>query len=77
MNLHVKGRTYPLRDTMAGLESKLDPNQFARIHRSTLVNLDRIKEINPLEGGDSLVVLNCGQQLRLSRRYKDKVKQSL
>jgi len=77
MNLNINGKIYPLRETMSGLESKLNPNLFARIHRSTIVNLDRIKQISALETGDYEINLNCGKQLRLSRRYREKVKQIL
>ena len=77
MNLNLDGRSYPLRETMAGLEAKLDPAQFVRIHRSSMVNLDKIKEIKSLDSGDYEVELTCSKVLRLSRRYRDKVKQIL
>ncbi len=77
MNLNLDGRIYPLRETMSGLETKLDPKKFTRIHRSYMVNLDRVKQITPLESGDFEMTLNCGKILRLSRRYRDKVKLSL
>ncbi len=77
MNLHVKDRIYPLRETMSQLESKLNPSQFVRIHRSSMVNLDRIKEILPLDSGDYQVTLNTDQRLKLSRRYREKVKNVL
>lgn len=75
MNLHLKQRVYPLRETMANLERKLDPRQFVRIHRSTMVNLDRIGEITPLESGDFDVSISTGIVLRLSRRYRDNIQQ--
>jgi hypothetical protein len=77
MNITISERIYPLRETMTNLEKKLDGNQFIRIHRSTIVNLDRIKEIQPLETGDFDVVLNDGKVLKLSRRYREKVKSRL
>jgi hypothetical protein len=77
MNLNLDGRSYPLRETMLGLESKLDPAQFVRIHRSTMVNLDKVDTITPLDSGDYEVTLSCGKVLRLSRRYRDKIKQQL
>jgi hypothetical protein len=77
MNLNLDSRSYPLRETMAGLESKLDPTQFVRIHRSTIVNLDKVASINPLDSGDYEVTLSCGKVLRLSRRYRDNLKQQL
>ncbi|MCB1049767.1 MAG: LytTR family transcriptional regulator [Acidobacteria bacterium] len=74
MELHVGERVYPLRETMAGLEKKLDPDQFARIHRSYMVNLDAIQEIIPLDSGDSKVRLKNGQELNFSRRYREQMK---
>jgi two-component system LytT family response regulator len=52
------------------LETQLDPHQFRRIHRSTLVNIDRIKELQPWFRGDYRVVLHDGTQLRLSHRFR-------
>jgi len=77
MNLHSKDRVYPLRDTMANLERKLDSAQFVRIHRSTMVNLDRIKLIEPLESGDFQLELIDGTSLKLSRRYRESIKSAL
>jgi DNA-binding LytR/AlgR family response regulator len=77
MNLNLDSRSYPLRETMAGLESKLDPTQFVRIHRSTMVNLNKVASINPLDSGDYEVTLSYGKVLRLSRRYRDNLKQQL
>jgi two-component system LytT family response regulator len=62
-----------LRETMNGLESKLDPDKFLRIHRSTLVNIDRIKELHPLFSGDYTVMLQNGAELTLSRSYRDRL----
>lgn len=73
MNLHIGERCYPIRATMSGLEKRFNPNLFVRIHRSTMVNLDFVKEITALDTGDYLLTLNNNQQLKLSRRYKDKV----
>jgi two-component system LytT family response regulator len=58
---------------MASLEDRLDPEQFARVHRSTIVNLDRVKEIQPWFKGDYLVVLRDGTQLSLTRQYRDRL----
>jgi two-component system LytT family response regulator len=73
LHLHVGARTYEVRATMQDFERKLDPQQFARIHRSTIVNLDRVATINPDWHGDYAVVLTSGSTLRLSRRYRDRV----
>jgi two-component system, LytTR family, response regulator len=62
-----------LRITMAELEKRLDPKRFARIHRSTMVNIDRIKEITPAWHGDFEVLLQGGQRLRLSRNFRERL----
>ena len=62
-----------LRITMAELERRLDPKRFARIHRSTMVNIDRIKEITPAWHGDFEVLLHDGQKLRLSRNFRERL----
>jgi hypothetical protein len=69
VNLHVRGHDYPLRSTMAAIESRLDPARFVRIHRSYLVNLCRIVSIEPLEGGEARVHLADAAVLPCSRRY--------
>lgn len=69
VNLHVRGHDYPLRSTMAAIESRLDPAVFVRIHRSYLVNLRRVVSIEPLDDGDARVHLDEGQALPCSRRY--------
>lgn len=77
MNLHVGDRVYPLRETMNGLERRLDKKQFLRIHRSNIVNMDRIGEIIPLESGDCRVRMQNGHELNLSRRYRERVRDHL
>lgn len=71
--LHVGREGHLIRETMNGLESKLNPDKFLRIHRSTLVNIDRIKELNPLFSGDYTVMLKNGTELTLSRNYRDRL----
>jgi two-component system LytT family response regulator len=71
--LHARGRTFLVRMTMAELEEKLDPAHFARIHRSTIVNIDRIREIRTEWHGDFDVVIEDGTALRLSRGYRDRL----
>lgn len=71
VRLHVADRSHLIRSTMSAIEDRLDPQQFVRIHRSTIVNVDRIKEIQPWAGGDYLAILKSGQQLRISRGYRD------
>ena len=70
VNLHVRGRDYPLRTTMAALEPRLDPARFVRVHRSYMVNLDCLQEIEPLESGDARLLMRDGAQLPCSRRYR-------
>jgi len=65
--LHAGGRTYEVRETLSSLEAKLDPRQFARIHRSTIVNVRRVKEVQPWFHGHHVVILQTGERLRLSR----------
>lgn len=71
VNLHVRGRDYPLRSTMAAIEAQLDPARFARIHRSYMVNLDLVASIEPLDTGDARVHLRDGTVLPCSRRHRD------
>jgi len=69
--LHVGRKAHLLREKMSDLEGRLDPARFVRIHRSIIVNLDRIKEMQPHFNGDYIVVLEDGRQLRLSRTRRE------
>jgi hypothetical protein len=71
VNLHLRGRDYPLRSTMSTVEQMLDPSRFVRVHRSWIVNLDAIAEIEPLDTGDARVRLRDGRVLPCSRTYRD------
>lgn len=73
VRLHVGHEAHLLRETMNRLASRLDPEKFLRIHRSTLVNIERIKELQPMFGGEYTVVLRDGTQLTLSRSHRDKL----
>lgn len=73
VRVHVGKQSYPLRETMAAMEERLDPEQFQRIHRSTIVNLDRIRELQPYFHGDYVVKLVDGRSLTLSRTYREKL----
>jgi two-component system LytT family response regulator len=75
--LHVGPRTHLLRETMSHLESRLDPARFARIHRSTIVNLDRVKEMEAWFSGEYIVRLADGTQLKLSRWYRDRLERRM
>ena len=70
VNLHVRGRDYPLRSTMAALEPRLDPSRFVRVHRSYMVNLDCLAEIEPLDSGDARLRMRDGSAVPCSRRYR-------
>ena len=76
VNLRVRGRDYPLRSTMAALEQQLDPARFVRVHRSHMVNLDCVAEIEPLDTGDARVVLRDGSVVPCSRKYRDALRPS-
>lgn len=71
VNLRVRGHDYPLRSTISGIGARLDPARFIRIHRSYIVNLDRVASIEPLETGDARVHLKDGTTLPCSRKYRD------
>jgi two-component system LytT family response regulator len=71
VRVHVGRVSHLIRETMHGIEAQLDPNQFARIHRAVIVNLDRIRELQPWFAGDYIVILRDGRQLKLSRTYRE------
>jgi two-component system LytT family response regulator len=73
VNLHIKRDSYLLRETISHLESQLDPRRFARIHRSQIVNLDRIRELHHWSHGEYKVILHNGEELMLSRSYREKL----
>jgi hypothetical protein len=68
--LHVGPDTHLIRGTLAGFGSSLDPERFVRIHRTSLVAVDRVKEVSALSNGDASVRLHDGTELRLSRKYR-------
>ncbi len=77
VHLHVGSHTHLLRQTLTGLEEQLDPSQFLRIHRSAIVNLNRVKEMRPLFNGEYEVRLDTGTVLTLTRTYKEQLAQFL
>jgi two-component system, LytTR family, response regulator len=77
VKLHVGEATHQLRDTMAAVEARLPAERFVRISRSSIVNLDHLKELHPLCHGEYAVLLQNGTQLTLTRGYKDKLRQLL
>jgi two-component system LytT family response regulator len=75
VRLHVGKEAHLLRDTMSGLEARLDPKRFLRVHRSTMVNIERIQELQPLFHGDYVIILRDGTQLNLSRGYRQRLQE--
>ncbi|HEX8746748.1 MAG TPA: response regulator [Pyrinomonadaceae bacterium] len=73
LELHAGEETHLIREQLFRLEAKLDPEKFARIHRSAIVNLDSIKSLHPLFNGDHIIVLKNGKELNLSRTYHEKL----
>jgi len=77
VSIHTGKKSYLLRETITGLESQLDPKEFVRIHRSAIVRLDRIKELQPWSHGEYHVLLQDGTRLTLSRSYREKLQAAL
>ncbi|WP_323844969.1 LytTR family DNA-binding domain-containing protein [Microbulbifer magnicolonia] len=77
VNLHSRGRIYPMRGTLTTIAERLAPAGFSRIHRGLVVNHNAIEHISIQPSGDGEVQLQCGKQLNLSRRYRDAFKQAL
>jgi len=65
--LHAGGRSYLIRETMQELETKLDPRQFVRVHRSAIVQIDRLRTLEPYIKGSHVLTLKDGTRLALSR----------
>jgi two-component system LytT family response regulator len=77
LKVHVGAESHMLRGRLGELEKQLDPNQFFRIHRSTLVNLDRVKEFQPLFKGDGVLILKNGSRLGVSRGCSQRLQRQL
>jgi two-component system LytT family response regulator len=77
LRLHTPGRSYLYRGTIGALEERVDPAEFIRIHRSTIVRLARIRELEPGFHGDHTVTLTTGDRLRLSRTYRARLQDAL
>ena len=75
--VHTGARSYLVRASMQALERRLGPARFARIHRGTIVNLDRVRELQPIFAGDWRVVLSSGAKLRVSRTYRGQLLERL
>jgi two-component system LytT family response regulator len=77
VRLHVGKDEHLLRQSLSGLESRLDANRFVRIHRSTMVNVERIRELQPTFHGDYVIILKDGTELALSRSCRQKLEEAL
>jgi len=77
LQLHAGRHTHMMRETMAGIEAQLDPARFVRVHRSTIVNLDRVREMQPGPHGDSTLLLRDGTRLTLSRTCRARFENAL
>jgi two-component system LytT family response regulator len=73
--LHVGTTTHMLRESMQKLETVLDPARFVRVHRSTIVNVDRIQKMRPMYHGEFEIVLTTGATVMMSRSYKDRLRE--
>jgi DNA-binding LytR/AlgR family response regulator len=71
--VHATGESYRLRDSLDGLARRLGEQRFARVHRAHVVNIDRIREIQPWDHGDYRIVLKDGSFLNFSRRYRSRL----
>lgn len=70
LSLHAGGQTHLIRETMGNFHSKLNPKNFLRIHRSTIINIERVKDIRPLSKGEYVITLTSGVRLNSSRGYR-------
>ncbi|HEY9154606.1 MAG TPA: response regulator [Opitutaceae bacterium] len=77
VGLHVGGKTHLIHETLRVIERSLDPKKFLRIHRSTIVNVDRIKELQPFANGEFVVILHDGTRLKLSRSFRERANAAL
>ncbi|HET6703157.1 MAG TPA: LytTR family DNA-binding domain-containing protein [Gemmatimonadaceae bacterium] len=73
VRVHAKGRSYLVRHTMAAMEARLDPKQFARVHRSAIVNISRVSEVRRRGDRDHVVVLRDGTKLKVGRAFRDSI----
>ena len=77
VSIHSGKKSHLLRETISSLEAKLDPKKFVRIHRSSIVRLDRIQELQPWFHGEYRIILHDGTQLTLSRNHRDNLQEAL
>ena len=77
VSVHSAKKSHLLRETISSLEAQLDPKKFLRIHRSSIVRIDRIQELQPWFHGEYRIILQNGTQLTLSRNYRDRLQEAL
>jgi two-component system LytT family response regulator len=77
VKIHAQGQTHVIRESMQKMEERLDPNRFFRAHRSGIVNLDRLKEVQPTPQGEHVLVLQDGARIRLSRARRAALEERL
>jgi DNA-binding LytR/AlgR family response regulator len=73
VHIHANGQMSRIRSTITAIEQKLDPQKFGRVHRCTIVNLERIKEFRPLQRGDYMLTLIDGSEVKMSRRHRNQL----
>jgi two-component system, LytTR family, response regulator len=77
VRIYAAGKTYLMRETVGGIEERLDPERFVRIRRSTIVRIERIKEIRPLMNGTFELVLEDGTRVTSARRFRERIEERL
>jgi two-component system, LytTR family, response regulator len=77
LRLHVADRSFLVRETVAGVEAKLNPKKFLRIHRSTIVNLERVRAVESLYRGEYVLILKDGTKLSTSAAHRDRLESVL
>jgi two-component system LytT family response regulator len=77
VRLHAKDEVHQMRSTLTSLEGRLDPDQFLRIHRSIIVNINQVKQIAPNPHGEAAIILRDGTRLNLSRGYRPRIERFL
>ena len=77
MMVHTTSKSHTVRETLGSLEGRLDAERFVRIHRSALVNIDFVQEMQPTFHGEYVLTLKSGHRVNLSRSYRDKIKKIL
>jgi len=77
VRLHVKQREYLVRETLASLEARIDPARFVRVHRSAIVQIDRVAEMRPQSHGDAELRLDEGTRIAVSRTWRERVQRAL